>query len=116
MGAWKALRGVAASVLCIAACSVIALAGTAASFAGAKPPAIERTPVRSSDLSSVGYDPKSRILEIEFRSGGIYRYLDVPKEVFDGLLAAKSKGRFFAKEIRDRYRFERLNSRPGAAR
>ena len=84
--------------------------------AGAEPGLIERRPVESSNLAAVGYDARRRLLEIEFRSGGIYRYFEVPAEVHGQLLAAESKGRFFAKHIRDRFRFERVNARASAAR
>jgi hypothetical protein len=77
---------------------------------------IERKPVQSSDLASVGYDARQRILEIEFRSGGIYRYLEVPAAIHDQLLAAESKGRFFAAHIRDQFRCERLKARASAAK
>jgi KTSC domain len=33
---------------------------------------MERQPVSSSNLKSVGYDPRSRTLEIEFHNGGVY--------------------------------------------
>jgi len=77
---------------------------------------IERQPVRSSDLASVGYDSGRRFLEIEFRSGGVYRYLEVPAEIHAQLLAAESKGRFFAARIRDRFHHERVKARASAAR
>jgi len=75
---------------------------------------LERKPVRSSDLASVGYDGRRRVLEIEFRSGGIYRYLDVPGEVFSGLMGAESKGRYFAAHIRNQFRHEQLKPRSPA--
>jgi hypothetical protein len=62
-----------------------------------------RKPVRSSTLASVGYDPSSMILEIEFKNGGIYQYLHVPATVHLALIVANSKGRYFAANIRDRY-------------
>jgi hypothetical protein len=77
---------------------------------------IERKPVQSSDLASVGYDAKLRLLEIEFHSGGIYRYREVPPEIHGQLLAAGSKGRFFATRIRDQFRCERVKARASAAR
>lgn len=77
---------------------------------------IERKPIQSSDLASVGYDAKHRLLEIEFRSGGIYRYLEVPVEIHERLLAADSKGRFFAAHIRNQFRFERVKARTSAAK
>jgi hypothetical protein len=39
---------------------------------------MDRTPVSSSNLSSVGYDPDEQILEIEFNGGRVYQYYDVP--------------------------------------
>ena len=40
---------------------------------------MNRTPVNSSNLSSVGYDPMSQTLEFAFNSGGIYQYYNVPQ-------------------------------------
>lgn len=99
--------------------AAVCLAGAlllAASPARAQSGLIERTPVKSSDLASVGYDAKIRVLEIEFHSGGIYRYHEVPREIFERLLAAESKGRFFAGQIRNRFRFERIKPRASAAK
>ena len=89
------------------------LAATLALFPGTLP-ALDRQPVESTDIASVGYDRKANVLEVEFRSGGIYRYLEVPAGTYERLLAAESKGRFFAREIRSRYRFELVKSRPGS--
>jgi hypothetical protein len=52
-----------------------------------------RTPVKSSSLKSVGYDPATKALEIEFASGQVYRYADVPAESFADLMSAASIGR-----------------------
>ena len=72
--------------------------------------AIERTPVRSSALRSVGYDQEQRVLEIEFTSGAVYQYFDVPAEVYRGLMAAESHGRYFHQHVRDKsYRYQRMN-------
>ena len=65
-------------------------------------------------MRSVGYESKSRILEIEFQSGEVYQYLDVPDMVHEGLLRAESKGRYFNGEIRDAYAFVRVGARPRA--
>lgn len=77
---------------------------------------IARTPVRSSNLASVGHDAKRRVLEIEFRHGAVYRYYNVPREVFHGLMRAESKGRWFAAKIRNRFRYERLPGKVTAKR
>lgn len=72
--------------------------------------ASERTPVESSSIASIGYDPAARVLEVEFRNGGLYRYRDVPRELFAGFMAAASKGRFFIERIRGKFDFERVKS------
>ena len=72
--------------------------------------AIERTPVRSSALRSVGYDQEQRALEIEFTSGAVYQYFDVPAEVYRGLMAAESHGRYFHQQVRDKsYQYQTMN-------
>jgi hypothetical protein len=73
--------------------------------------AIERQPVQSTVLAAVGYDAAKRFLEIEFHSGAIYRYLEVPEEIYRRLLAAESKGHFFGANIRDKFRCELVKPR-----
>lgn len=62
---------------------------------------MRREPVDSSALRSVGYDPLLRILEIEFASGAVYRYADVPAWLHADLMRAPSPGEFFAAQVRD---------------
>ncbi len=69
---------------------------------------MRRTPVSSTNLASVGYDPGSKILEIEFRQGSVYQYSNVPKSVYHGLMNAASHGSFFHSHIRDRYPTTRI--------
>ncbi len=59
--------------------------------------------VWSSAISEVGYDPQSMRMTILFTSGGMYTYCRVPQHVYDGLMAAPSKGTYFDHHIRDRY-------------
>jgi hypothetical protein len=67
-----------------------------------------RVPVASRSLASFSFCKVSRALEIEFRSGAIYRYRNVPEATYDGLLRAESKGRYFSTQIRGRHPFERV--------
>ncbi|WP_101294553.1 KTSC domain-containing protein [Halegenticoccus soli] len=67
-----------------------------------------RTPVESSSLKSVGYDPDDETLEIEFHSGGVYRYRDVPRRVYQELLSASSHGSYFHEHVRGQYDYRRL--------
>ena len=66
-----------------------------------------RTAVVSSLLSSMEYSIDAT-LELEFRSGAIYRYFAVPQAVFQDLIAAKSKGAYFNRHVRNRFRYQRL--------
>jgi len=65
---------------------------------------MNRTPVSSDNLMSVGYEPSSMTLEIEFKSGRIYQYFDVPETVYQELMTAPSHGKFFNAYIRSVYR------------
>jgi hypothetical protein len=65
---------------------------------------VKRVPVESTALATVGYSKRLRVLEIEFRNGAIYRYLEVAPDVYDALLQAQSKARFYDENIRRKYR------------
>lgn len=56
---------------------------------------MERKYVSSTNLKSVGYDEIHQTLEIEFVSGGIYQYYQVPLNVYIGLMNAASHGSYF---------------------
>jgi hypothetical protein len=49
-------------------------------------------------------------LELEFKSGAIYRYLGVPAATYRGLLGAESKGAYFNGHIRNRFSGTRIRS------
>lgn len=69
---------------------------------------MKRTPVESSNISSIGYDEGSSTLEIEFNNGTVYQYFDVPESVYKGIMEAGSKGQYFAQHIKGYYRFVRV--------
>ncbi|MBW1860615.1 MAG: KTSC domain-containing protein [Deltaproteobacteria bacterium] len=56
--------------------------------------------VDSSNLKAIGYD--KGVVEIEFRSGRVYRYTGVNFEIFRALRSAPSKGKYFWRHIRCR--------------
>jgi hypothetical protein len=67
------------------------------------------TPVSSSNISAVGYDPVESTLYISFvRNGALYAYYEVPIEVYTGLLTASSKGSYFHSVIRDAFEYEQV--------
>lgn len=61
---------------------------------------MERIAVQSSNLRSVGYDPLTSTLEIQFYSGSIYQYISVPQHIYDSLMKAGSKGTYFDQHIK----------------
>ena len=72
---------------------------------------IKREPVQSTALASVGYSRRLRALEIEFKNGAIYRYLEVDRSTYHGLMSAPSKTRFYHEKIRSKYRSLRVRRR-----
>ena len=65
---------------------------------------IRRFPVESKAIAAVGYSKRLGALEIEFRNGAIYRYRAVSPSVYEALMHAASKARFYDENIRRRYR------------
>ena len=57
----------------------------------------------SEAIAKFAYDLNAASLVIFFKSGGVYQYANVPRETFDGLRAAESKGQFFQSAIRPRF-------------
>jgi hypothetical protein len=64
---------------------------------------MERTPVSSSNICSIGYEPEKSTLEVEFNTGSVYQYHGVPQEVFDSFMQASSKGVYFNANIKNTY-------------
>lgn len=65
---------------------------------------MRRRLVHSSSVRSVGYDLETWTLEVEFASGDVYRYLEVPELVHRQLMASDSVGRFINKRIKPHYK------------
>ena len=71
---------------------------------------MKRLPVESRALAAVGYSKRLRALEIEFRNGAIYRYLEVRSSIHKQFMNAPSKARFYHQNVRGKYRV--LHVRP----
>ncbi|MCQ3949298.1 MAG: KTSC domain-containing protein [Planctomycetes bacterium] len=68
---------------------------------------MQRTPVTSSNIVSIGYEPSSNTLEVEFKAS-TYQYFDVPLGVYQEFMGAGSKGQYFAANIKNVYRYVKL--------
>lgn len=66
---------------------------------------MKKIQVVSSNVVAVGYENND--LYVDFKSGS-YVYKDVPREIYDALLVAESKGKFMWAYIKDRYDYVRL--------
>ena len=67
-----------------------------------------RETVASSNIESVGYDPRTQTLEVAFLSGAVYQYYGIPAGLHEELMRAGSKGRFLHLYIKDRYPYSRV--------
>jgi hypothetical protein len=68
---------------------------------------MERISVVSSNVVSIGFDPVTATLEVEFNNGGIYQYFDVPEIIFQEFINAPSKGKFLS-SIKGNFRYTRV--------
>ena len=61
-------------------------------------------PIKTDDSTAFSFiDYQNTVLILVFRSGGEYHYYDVPKNIYEGLLSAPSKGRYYHEHIKDKY-------------
>jgi hypothetical protein len=65
--------------------------------------------LQSTSLKAAEYQPRNALLEVEFRTGAVYRYFEVPASIYQELLEAESKGRYFNQHIRNRFRTEKID-------
>ena len=61
-------------------------------------------PVESVALSSVGYNEKEKVLEVEFRDNkAVWQYLNVDKRKFKKFISSDSLGNYFSTKIKGRH-------------
>jgi len=69
-----------------------------------------RTPFASSSIASITYDPDDGLLEIEFRrTGHIYDYFGVPRDIYRALMDAESKGTFVNRVLKPNFDYARVD-------
>lgn len=69
---------------------------------------MDRTQVASSNIASIGYDPDTNTLEIEFSNGSVYQYYDVPEHIYDEIMSASSHGSYLATNIKGVYSYSKV--------
>lgn len=69
---------------------------------------MEREMVDSTTVLSIGYEPTSSTLEVEFKNSGLYQYYNVPEPIYQQLMASDSKGKFLHTYIKPAYPCSRV--------
>lgn len=64
---------------------------------------MERESVQSSMIRSLGYDSNTSTLEVEFNSGAVWQYYDVPESVYYDMRNSDSIGKYFNANIREQH-------------
>lgn len=64
---------------------------------------MQMTPVKSTNLEAVGYDPASTTLTVQFKGGKRWAYDGVPQDTYDALMQADSIGSYFHANIRNQF-------------
>jgi KTSC domain len=57
----------------------------------------------STGLKSIAYDAIAQVLEVELQSGSVSRYFEVPQPVYEALMSAPSKTRYFNDNVAGKY-------------
>ena len=69
---------------------------------------MERQPVKSRILRSVGYDDAAKALEIEFQNGLVYLFSEVPPKVYKDLMRSDVIGKYFTDKIRTKFHSKQI--------
>ena len=69
---------------------------------------MERSYVPSSNIASIGYDEATETLEVEFLSGSVYQYYNVPPNMHEQIMQAGSKGKFLNIYIKNAFPYSRV--------
>ena len=67
-----------------------------------------RQSVSSSNIRSIGYDAQVAILEVEFTTGDVHQYFNVPEHLYQQFFQASSHGQFLNDHIRYNYRYQKV--------
>jgi hypothetical protein len=68
----------------------------------------EMTPVDSTNVAAVGYDPEAQEIYVQFLSGTTYKYLGTDEQTFEELRDAPSVGSYLNRVIKPNYDYQQL--------
>lgn len=64
----------------------------------------------STVIQHFSYNYSERILTVNFLSDNVYQYFAVPEEHYKAMLAARSKGKYFNKHIKNHFSYKHINN------
>lgn len=64
---------------------------------------VKMIPCESSNIEGFGYNSEKKQLWVAFKGNRVYLYDDVPYEICNGLHQAESKGKYLAKNIKNKF-------------
>lgn len=67
--------------------------------------------VNSSNISALGYNPKTHVLRVIFGNNSSYLYFGVEPLIWDALAKSQSKGKFLTENItrrKDKYKYLKI--------
>ena len=71
---------------------------------------IQMNPVNSSNIAAIGWSGSERCnLYVQYKSGHVYMYSGVMKNLYDQLMQAESKGKFIAQNIKPIFPYTKLS-------
>ena len=70
--------------------------------------AVSLKDVQSSNIEKIGYNEKFENLYVKYKSGRVYAFEKVPKELYEGLDKAESKGSFMNSNIKNKFNYKLL--------
>ena len=69
---------------------------------------MHRIPVSSVDITQVGYQEDSEVLEIQFSRGEVCEYYNVPPAVYEELMHSPAKEEYYHTKIGERFPCHRI--------
>ncbi len=75
----------------------------------------KKVSVQSRILRSMGYDDKSKILEIDFQTGLVYQYWGGPPKGYADLMHSEGIGKYFSEKVRPKFAAEQVGVKIASA-
>lgn len=63
-------------------------------------------PCESSNIEGFGYNHKNQELLVAFKGAKVYKYYEVPEDIFKGLIDAESKGKYLNQNVKNSFKYQ----------